>query len=663
MKFAIKLISVNQNSKFVYMKTMWRMILVLIVVTSCNRWENIVGNPDDPPENIDEMVISPSFDWRTSLNVAFYIKNAPLGIINITSEDKLTTFHRGYYNGQVENYHIIVNLPYYMENVRVNDELVAIDSNVIIYTLSDNSSKLKSLKASASSLSFDGENDYVEVDRKMINNYPFTIGAWIKSDGFSNEDEDMVIISLADPKKNDRYYGIFIGEDEDGKACIRARKGPEKTVFGTTVITDGKWHHIVGVFATKNSRKLYVDGKLEASDGRKVDYSKAELLSLGRWGDKTPISYFDGNIDEAQIWSKALSANEIASFYNNNPAGDEDDLEAYYKLNSGEGNSIVDEISGNSEGDFNGGVSWSNEGIGSGGGIGVGDDDDTDEDGVNNGDDDYPNDDTKTFLNTFPANSFGTLAFEDLWPARGDYDFNDLVIDYQFRTITNTQNYVTEIQADFVIRAIGASFKNGFGFQFPNSIINNNDITVIGYNVVNNYINLSPKGIENSQNKPTVIVFDNAFDIMPRISGEMGVNTDPEASVTEPDTIKIIMSFKPNQYTENQINLSNFNPFIIVDMTRGKEIHLANYPPTNLVNDIYFNTLHDDSDKNSGRYYKTESNLPWAINIYQSFDYPIEKSAIIAAHLKFAFWAESNGQEFDDWYLNKTDYRNADNIY
>ena len=38
-------------------------------------------------------------------------------------------------------------------------------------------------------------------------------------------------------------------------------------------------------------------------------------------------------------------------------------------------------------------------------------------------------DKNKSFNSFFPVQGkTGTLAFEDLWPAKGDYDFNDLVI-------------------------------------------------------------------------------------------------------------------------------------------------------------------------------------------------------------------------------------------
>ena len=40
------------------------------------------------------------------------------------------------------------------------------------------------------------------------------------------------------------------------------------------------------------------------------------------------------------------------------------------------------------------------------------------------------------------ANGWGTLMFEDLWPAYGDYDFNDLVLNYKIQLYMNNKNMV-----------------------------------------------------------------------------------------------------------------------------------------------------------------------------------------------------------------------------
>ncbi len=263
--------------------------------------------------------------------------------------------------------------------------------------------------------------------------------------------------------------------------------------------------------------------------------------------------------------------------------------------------------------------------------------------------------------NYFPASGYGTLAFEDLWPYKGDYDFNDMVVDYQFKVTTNTSNYVENIKGTFILKAFGASYKSGFGFQLSSNI-KPNDLTVTGTQLKENIVTLNSNGTEAGQTIPTIIVFDNAFKLM-QSPGGIGVNTTPGEPYVTPDTIRINIKFKPNTYTYNQLDISGFNPFIFVNQDRSVEIHLPGYKPTALANKSLFGTGDDASNPATGKYYVTKNNLPWAINIYSSFDYPDEKVPIVNAYLKFAAWAESGGSSYPDWYKNISGYRDDSNIY
>jgi len=287
---------------------------------------------------------------------------------------------------------------------------------------------------------------------------------------------------------------------------------------------------------------------------------------------------------------------------------------------------------------------------------------DTDGDGVADTNDDYPTDPLRAFDNFFPASGFATLAYEDLWPSKGDYDFNDLVVDYRFKTVTNASNNVVEIFATFTIKAFGAGFRNGFGFQFPNSNVNTSNLTVSGYDLQEGYISLAANGLEQGQTKPTIIVYDNSFNIMQHPGYGTGVNTEQWAPYVTPGTLDIYLAFT-GTYTMAQVDIENFNPFIIINKNRDDEVHLPDYLPTDLANTWQFGYADDDSDAGINRYYKTETNLPWAINIPESFDYPRERLVITSAHLKFAEWAESNGVLFPDWYKDLPSYRNSANIY
>jgi LruC domain-containing protein len=262
----------------------------------------------------------------------------------------------------------------------------------------------------------------------------------------------------------------------------------------------------------------------------------------------------------------------------------------------------------------------------------------------------------------YPATGFGTLAYEDLWPGKGDYDFNDLVIDYQFNILINTSNNVEKVTGTFIIKAFGASFENGFGFQLADAI-DPADLTVTGYELTESFIDLGSNGTESGLSIPTIIVYDNAYNQMEHPGVGIGVNTTPGAPYVTPDTLVITIDFKPNTYSFNDLDIANFNPFLIVNKERTHEVHLPYYKPTAKANTDLFGQWEDDSNPATNRYYVNDKNLPWAINIYESFDYPIEKQEIIWAHLKFAEWAMSGGVLFPDWYKNLTGYRNESLIY
>jgi len=265
-------------------------------------------------------------------------------------------------------------------------------------------------------------------------------------------------------------------------------------------------------------------------------------------------------------------------------------------------------------------------------------------------------------FNNYPATGYGTLAFEDLWPAKGDYDFNDLVIDYKFEIITNFANKLESVKATFVIKAFGASYENGFGFQLTGPI-DPADLTVTGYDLTENYITLSSNGTEAGQSKPTIIVYDNAYGQMEHPGIGIGVNTEPNAPYVQPKTLVVEISFPAGKYAFNDLDIANFNPFLLVNKDRGVEVHLPNYLPTDLANTALFGTDDDSSNPVENRYYKTDNNLPWAINIYETFAYPIEKQEIVWAHLKFAEWATSGGVLFPNWYQDISGYRNNSLIY
>ncbi len=454
------------------------------------------------------------------------------------------------------------------------------------------------------SLEFNGKNDYVTIPNadNLNVNQQITIMAWAKTE----ENKTAKIVEKGD------WDGHGLLQDKWNGWGGTIRLGNNKSyslTWGNGVPVFGEWYHLA---MTYNGAvlKLFVNGQLvnsKAVSGSLHVNSRDFFIGSNNGSQK----FFKGCIDDVRIYSKALTKTEIQAVFDN-------------KDNSGNT--------------------------------------DADGDGVQDADDDYPNDPARAFNNYLPAAGFASLAFEDLWPGKGDYDFNDLVIDYRFTTVTNASNKVADVLCTFVIRAIGAGQSNGFGFQLSNANVSAADMTVSGSDLRSNYIQLDDNGTEANQNKPTVIVFDDVNQVMPP-EGGFGVNVEPDKPWVKPDTILISIAFTTNKYISDDIDLIHFNPFLIVNKTRGKEIHLPDYPPTALVDASLFGTMDDSSNPNTGRYYKTANNLPWALNISESFDYLIEKNEITTGYLKFYDWAVSSGANYPDWYKNKAGYRNDVLIY
>ncbi len=287
--------------------------------------------------------------------------------------------------------------------------------------------------------------------------------------------------------------------------------------------------------------------------------------------------------------------------------------------------------------------------------------DDDDADGVPDNFDDYPNDANKAFDNFFfTQGNFGTLAFEDLWPYKGDYDFNDAVVDYNFNQITNGANKLVQLDATFILRAHGAYYHNGFGFELPVSPDKIGSIS--GTQLSGDYVSVNTNGTEAGQDKAVVIVWEDSYDILTPLVPGIGANTTPNVPFIVPDTLRISIVMS-DPIPMNEMGVPPYNPFIIVDGQREIEVHLPNHAPTTLADLSLLGTGHDDSSPSSGRYYKTDNNLPWAINIVERFEYPKEKIEVIGAYLKFAEWAESGGTLYPDWYRDENGYRDETKIY
>ena len=264
---------------------------------------------------------------------------------------------------------------------------------------------------------------------------------------------------------------------------------------------------------------------------------------------------------------------------------------------------------------------------------------DSDNDGVADDVDDYPNNANLAYNNISPYTGYKTIAFEDLWPSMGDFDFNDLMIKTKITYRSNAQNKLVDAQATVILSAIGAGFHNGIGLQFLNS--SNTQIS----SVFSSLTGASTDAGDNNCIKICNDVFNEQTTYYTNTSFNL---------LGTPDTISFTITFNQtgNGFTFNDLN-EDF--YIFRSNERGLEIHVPNRPPTSAATASYFGTFDDNSSTSQGIYYKTANNLPWAIELINGSNYfhnPLEKIEIIDAYPQFQSWATSSGTSNTTWYAS-----------
>lgn len=273
---------------------------------------------------------------------------------------------------------------------------------------------------------------------------------------------------------------------------------------------------------------------------------------------------------------------------------------------------------------------------------------DTDGDGVADNLDAYPTDATKAYNVTGAS---GTLAYEDQWPVKGDFDMNDVVMGYSYTLVTSAANVVVSVNATYTLYATGGSYSNAFGVEFPvsKSLVSGLAVTKAGVAVTN-------PSFESGQTKAVVILFSNMRDEMATWNTR---STDPFTPY-KTYTLSFNITGGP---TLSAFGQDAYNPFIY-NSGRGHEIHLSGKTPTALADQSLFGTFDDNTSVTSSRYYVTKTGLPFAINVPATFNYPTEGTDIAKAYLHIADWATSGGTSYTDWYSNTaTGYRATSNIY
>ena len=188
----------------------------------------------------------------------------------------------------------------------------------------------------------------------------FTIETWFKrtgpgtpnttgTDGFTSA---LPLVTHGSPENEggtvDANWMLVINDTTDviGVDFEDMVTGGNHPLSGVTPLTDNVWYHAAATFDGTTMR-LYLNGKLESSlvTGALPRSDTTQQAALGTMLTTTgsPNGYFQGVLDEARVWSRALTQTEIIANINHQLTSGSG-LVARWGLNEGTGAAVGDSV-------------------------------------------------------------------------------------------------------------------------------------------------------------------------------------------------------------------------------------------------------------------------------------------------------------------------------
>lgn len=214
--------------------------------------------------------------------------------------------------------------------------------------------------------------------------------------------------------------------------------------------------------------------------------------------------------------------------------------------------------------------------------------------------------------------TYRTYAFEDIWPAGGDYDMNDVVVTHK-RSITfgNTSNEITQIVDEFspVQPAGSAAYTNAFA---------------VAYSAKCSGIDYAGMTLEPETN--SVIVSKN----------------------TNADRGKVFTVTRTFSGVSKKTFAEEVNPYVIPKYADGaakrSEVHLPKHSATSKCDASLSLTGND------AWYVDADGLFPFAISMPVKHYAPANEGVRIDKYYsRFASWVTSKGEKDADWYLDHSE--------
>jgi hypothetical protein len=155
---------------------------------------------------------------------------------------------------------------------------------------------------------FNGSNAYVDTPfRGLPNNSSFTYSIWANPSATQTQ---RVLIG----RHNDATGGSAVGIDANNTIKFHLNNYTTQRVLTSRALPNNQWSHIIGTWdgATLN---VYINGEIAGTSSPSTSITYPSLnTQIGRWVGGS-AQYFNGKIDQARIFNRALTPLEVESLY------------------------------------------------------------------------------------------------------------------------------------------------------------------------------------------------------------------------------------------------------------------------------------------------------------------------------------------------------------
>lgn len=238
--------------------------------------------------------------------------------------------------------------------------------------------------------------------------------------------------------------------------------------------------------------------------------------------------------------------------------------------------------------------------------------------------------------NYFPsANAYYIVGYEDLYPAKGDYDFNDLTVAYQVRFGLNEENKVVTIRGTAYLITRGAGYSHNWHLQIglPQQTLNGEAVSAsldctTFLDPENEYdlVPCDPLASGQFNGTADILVFNGTKQIFSDPYGNYFTNTiRDQIFIKGPkSTFRLDLN---TPVLPSEITAAPFDPYLDV-LNTGEIVRLLQVDPE----------------------FKDENGFPFGMLLPSEWRPPIEYNSISDVYQLFDNFVASDGLEDVDWY-------------